>query len=205
MSFLERIAESINDQSLQAKLGILILLIVIICGVYWYFFWSPNANELERLEVKLRQTEKKLQEYEAIAKELPEFQKEFKRLNKEFQIASAKLPKDKEIPSLIDNVYAELSASGLEPIVFEPKGEVNKDIYAEIPINMEVTGSYYDLANFFDRISRLPRIVNVRQLDLKRNAIRGNKPILGAKFNVVTFRLLPASKNLDGNADDKKK
>jgi len=205
MSFIERIAESINDQSLQAKLGILILLIVIICGVYWYFFWSPNANELGRLEVKLRKTEKKLQEYEAIAKELPEFQREFKRLNKEFQIASAKLPKDKEIPSLIDNVYAELSASGLEPIVFEPKGEVNKDIYAEIPINMEVTGSYYDLANFFDRISRLPRIVNVRQLDLKRNAIRGNKPILGAKFSVVTFRLLPASNNLDGNADDKKK
>jgi Tfp pilus assembly protein PilO len=56
---------------------------------------------------------------------------------------------------------------------------------------MEVIGGYYNLADFFDRISRLPRIVNVRDLVLSRADVKGNNVILNAKFNVVTFRLLP--------------
>ena len=54
---------------------------------------------------------------------------------------------------------------------------------------MQVVGTYYNLADFFDRISRLPRIVNVRNLNLERG--KGGGTILDAKFSVVTFRLLP--------------
>ena len=57
---------------------------------------------------------------------------------------------------------------------------------------MKVKGTYFELANFFDRISRLPRIVNVRDLNLKRNKDSNVKNIeLDADFNTVTFRLLP--------------
>ena len=103
------------------------------------------------------------------------------------------MPKEEEIPALIDSIYADISASGLEPEVFKPKSQINKDIYAEIPIEMEVGGSYFELATFFDRISRLPRIVNVQNLNLKRKKDRtnSNSATLGAKFTTVTFRLLP--------------
>ncbi len=57
---------------------------------------------------------------------------------------------------------------------------------------MEVQGNYFELANFFDRISRLPRIVNVRDLNLKRSKDSTAKNMmLDAEFNTVTFRLLP--------------
>jgi type IV pilus assembly protein PilO len=191
MDYIEDLAERLREQPLQNKIAILILLVAVISAVYWYFFWSPNSEGLTRASNRLRQLEKQVSEYEAIAAELPKFEKENERLNREFELAARKLPKEKEIPGLIDGVYSEISASNLDSIIFAPKGQVPKEIYAEIPVEMEVVGSYYDLADFFDRISRLPRIVNVRDLKLARNELRGGNVILNAKFNVVTFRLLP--------------
>lgn len=191
MDYVEDLAERLREQPLQNKIAILILLVAVISAVYWYFFWSPKSEELTRASSRLRQLEKQVSEYEAIAAELPKFEKENERLNREFELAARKLPKEKEIPALIDGVYSEISASNLDSIIFAPKGQVPKDIYAEIPVEMEVVGSYYDLADFFDRISRLPRIVNVRDLKLTRNELRGGNVKLNAKFNVVTFRLLP--------------
>lgn len=191
MSFLDDYSERLNEQPLRVKAGILLLLVAVISVVYWYFFWSPKAEELERAQKRLKQDEVKVREYEAIASELPKFEREYKRLEKEFELAARKLPKDKEIPALIDGVYSEIAASNLDSITFAPKPQVTKEIYAEIPIEMEVIGTYFNLADFFDRISRLPRIVNVRDLQLTRKDIRGGTAILNAKFNVVTFRLLP--------------
>lgn len=189
---LDNLTDWLNEQTLVTKLALFIGLIVIISGAYWYFFWSPNNDRLSNLQSTLQTKRKKLTELENIKKDLPNFIAENERLNREFAIASLKLPKEEEIPALIDSVYSDISASGLEPIVFAPKAQVNRDIYAEIPIEMKVQGSYFELANFFDRISRLPRIVNVRNLDLKRSKNADARNILlDADFNTVTFRLLP--------------
>jgi len=203
MAMLDNVVETIHDQPIHIKIGGLALIVVIIAAAYWYFYWSPGADDLKRARIKLNQSQKKLAELKAVQAELPKFELENKRLNKEFQLISAKLPKDKEIPGLIDNVHSEISASNLDSIIFAPKGQINKEIYAEIPIQMEVVGAYYSLADFFDRISKLPRIVNVRNLVLKRKGIQGGNVILDASFNVVTFRLLP-QQNINANQKGKK-
>ncbi len=193
MAIIENMAESLDQQSVYVKLGVLFAIILIISGVYWYFFWSPKSEELTRARNELQKDRVKLKEYESIAQELPKFEQEFKKLDREFKEAASKLPEEKEIPSLIDSVYAAVSASGLESNTFAPKPEVKKDIYAEIPIDMKVYGSYYDLANFFDRVSKLPRIVNIRDLNLTQEKKRsaGDKIVLDASFTAVTFRLVP--------------
>jgi type IV pilus assembly protein PilO len=202
MAFLDEYSEKLNEQPLHVKAGVLLLIVAVISVVYWYFFWSPGNEQLQAAENKLRQHEIKVREYEAVAAELPKFEKEYKRLEREFELVARKLPKDKEIPALIDGVYSEIAASNLESIIFAPKPQVTKEIYAEIPIEMEVIGTYFNLADFFDRISRLPRIVNVRDLQLTRNNIRGGTVILNVKFDVVTFRLLPEQA---AKPDDNKK
>lgn len=189
---LESLIDWLNEQPLINKLAILVVLVLIVSGAYWYFFWSPNNQKLQSLQKTLQTKRKKLSELENIKEDLPKFIAENERLNKEFQIASLKLPKEEEIPALINSIYSDISAAGLEPKKFAPKGQVNKEIYAEIPIEMKVTGSYFELANFFDRISRLPRIVNVRDLNLKRSKAASQRDIvLNADFTTVTFRLLP--------------
>ena len=201
---LENTIDWLNEQPLLNKLAILVVIVLIISGLYWYFFWSPNNEKLQGLQKNLQTKRKKLNELENIKADLPKFIAENERLNKEFQIASLKLPKEEEIPALINSVYSDISAAGLEPRKFAPKGQVNKDIYAEIPIEMNVRGSYFELANFFDRISRLPRIVNVRNLNLERSKASSQRNILlNAEFTTVTFRLLPP-RETDSKLKDKK-
>jgi type IV pilus assembly protein PilO len=206
MAILTELAESIQEKSLRTKFAMLAGIVIVISGIYWYFFWSPKAEELKAARANLQRLQRKLDEYESIARELPRFESEFKRLNREFELASLKLPKEKEIPTLIDGVYSQVSASGLEPINFLPKGEVKKDIYAEIPIQMKVAGSYSQLADFFERTSNLPRIVNVRDLTLSRGdrASKKNDNVLNADFTTVTFRVLPVPEKLEETTNTKK-
>lgn len=193
MGRIENIVEFLNQKPPRVRLGILIGIVFVLLALFWYFFWSPKFEELKRARADLQREEKRLNEYEQVARELPRFEKEFERLNREFRESARKLPEEKEIPSLIDSIYAAVAGSGLESNTFAPKGEVKKDIYAEIPIEMKVYGSYFSLASFFDRVSRLPRIVNVRDLNLIREEKRsgGDTTVLSADFTTVTFRLLP--------------
>lgn len=198
MGTLAEFFDSIQEKPLSTKIFILAGIVIVVSGVYWYFVWSPNAEKLKADRANLKRLQMKLDEYESIARELPKFELEFKRLNREFEVASLKLPQEKEIPALIDGVYAQVSASGLEPVEFVPKKEVRRDIYSEIPIRMKVAGSYAQLANFFDRISSLPRIVNVKDLSLKRDkkTSKDNDIVLAADFTAVTFRVLPVPEDL---------
>ncbi|HSE83204.1 MAG TPA: type 4a pilus biogenesis protein PilO [Thermodesulfobacteriota bacterium] len=193
MSRFEDLVESINQKTPSVKLGILFGIIAFMVVAYWYLFWSSKAEELKAAKIELQKQEATLNEYRNIEEELPKFELEFKRLSKEFEVAARKLPEEKEIPSLIDSVYAAVSASGLVSDTFAPKPEVKKDIYAEVPVEMKVFGSYYDIATFFDRISKLPRIVNIKDLNLQRKDIKGDKVVLNASFTTLTFRLLPVS------------
>ena len=154
MSYIDNISDWLDEKSLLTKIILLLVIVIVMSGIYWYFLWSPNNQRLTNLERSLQSKQKRLAELQNIEKDLPKFQQEFNRLNKEFEIASLKLPKEEEIPALINSIYSDISASGLEPQVFAPKARVPKDIYAEIPIEMEVVGTYHELANFFDRISR---------------------------------------------------
>lgn len=201
MYYIDTITEWLEEKSLIAKIALLMAIVIVISGVYWYFFWSPNNQKLTNLERSLQNKQKRLAELETIQKDLPKFEQEFERLNKEFQIASLKLPKEEEIPSLINSIYSDISAAGLEPQVFAPKARRPKDIYAEIPIEMEVVGTYHELASFFDRISRLPRIVNVQDLNLSRRKGKNDPEnvVLEADFTTVTFRLLPNKQLETGN------
>ena len=91
-------------------------------------------------------------------------------------------------------MYSAVNASGLTPIAFTPKKEVSKEVYIEIPIALNVRGSYFELANFFDRIAKLPRIINVRNLVLKVSQNTRKKMVLTATFSAVTFRIKPVGK-----------
>lgn len=206
---LSRLSDWLESKTLGTKLILLIVIVVILSAGYWYFYWSPNNKKLISLDKTLNTKQTKLAELENIAKELPKFELEFKRLQKEFEVSALKLPKDEEIPALIDSVYSEVSASGLEPVIFSKKGQVSKNIYAEIPIEMKVSGSFFELATFFDKVSRLPRIVNLRDISLKEGNTRGRSATeedeLSADFTAVTFRLLPNATAQQESGTDKLK
>ena len=68
--------------------------------------------------------------------------------------------------------------------------EVHHDFYAEVPFLIELEGTYHHIALFFDRVSKLPRIVNVGSLKLRVDSEDSSKTTLRVQGTASTFRFL---------------
>jgi type IV pilus assembly protein PilO len=123
----------------------------------------------------------------------------------------AKLPEQKEIPGLLISMSEAEGLGGVEFQLFEPLAPVEKEFYAELPVKISLTGVYHDTAIFFEKVAKLPRIVNVSDLSMERreaakdaNGAKG--PVLATSFLIKTYMFVEkpveGSKKVDGT--DKK-
>jgi type IV pilus assembly protein PilO len=99
------------------------------------------------------------------------------------------LPEAEEIPHLLKNVSNLGQQQGLEFLLFKPEKENPKEFVAEIPVTLHLKGSYHQFGIFFDRLRRLPRIVNIKQLEMGSYEEKTAK--ITAHCQLVTFRVLP--------------
>ena len=101
------------------------------------------------------------------AARLPEFRREVERKEATLQALSRILPSEKEVDDLMRKVQQLAAESSLDVLRFHPETLRPQDFYAEFPITLDLDGSYHNLAYFFDRLSRLSRIVNVTNLNVE--------------------------------------
>lgn len=86
--------------------------------------------------------------------------------------ARQELPEQREIPGLLTVISERANEAGLEVRLFQPRDEVFRDFYAEVPVQIIVEGTYNEVARFFDEVSRLGRIVTVGEV-----AMRSSEPM----------------------------
>ena len=183
--------EKITKLPLTQKLLILGGILVLIFGLYFYFFYVPKSRDLSGLKDQLSKLESERITKKATADNLPIFQKEIKRLNEKLKRALVKLPSAAEIDQLLIEIPVKASESGLEILSFRPESEVRKGFYAEVPISLVFQGRYIDTASFFDRMANMPRIVHVDHINLKPQSVKqGREVVLDASIEITTYRFL---------------
>ena len=111
-------------------------------------------------------------------------------LDRDLKLAMTQLPDKKEIPDLLSAISTLARDSGLDILIFRQKPETYQEFYARVPVEMEVRGTYHQVAGFLDRVGRLDRIVNVSELVVNTPEIEGNDLVLRANSRVTTFRFL---------------
>ncbi len=158
---IHKIIDKLGKLSLLYRILIFLGVFAILVGPYVQFFYLPKKNKIDELKQEYETLNIKLTTARAKVKQLKHFQNKMKKARTEFKMVRKKLPEKKEIPSLLANVSQSGQNAGLEFILFQPKPERKKGFYAEIPVSIKVAGNYHDVAVFFDKVSRLPRIVNV--------------------------------------------
>jgi type IV pilus assembly protein PilO len=119
-----------------------------------------------------------------------------------FKLVMKSLPEKEEIPSLLSNISLSGQDAGLEFVLFQPKKEVKKDFYAEIPVAIKVTGKYHNVALFFDKVARLPRVVNIRNIMMTPG--KGNEK-LSTGCTAVTYKFIDRPKKKSNKKKPKKK
>ena len=168
--------------------------IAIIAGIFIYFIYIPKFKEVERLERRLKQARIKLHQTQQIASQLPEFEAEIEKLNLAFKKALNKLPDNKEIPALLLKITKLGKDAKLTFNLFQPLASRNQDFYAEVPIDIEVHGSYHAVGRFFNQICAMPRIINIYNYSLGDYKPVEGEDFLKTRFQAVTYTFTDTKK-----------
>ena len=178
----------------------LTVLICLLVGVgYYYLYYKEASQKIATLQTKLAELESKIKEQEVIAKNLPSFQAEVRRLEDQLGLLLDQLPNSAEIPSLLKNVSDLGRESGLDFLKFAPRGETGKGFYAEIPVTISVTGEYHGFALFADKVSHLPRIVNLSDIVFSNpKAMGDDRRQVNVSCTATTFRFLEQAAGGEG-------
>jgi type IV pilus assembly protein PilO len=163
--------------------------VLVIGACVWFLLW-PKYEKIDKLETELAKVTKDLEVARQNAAQLDEFKKKMAAAQAEFNLAKNKLPEEKEIPALLESVSQSGQDVGLEFFLFAPGAEVLRDFYAEIPVSVNVQGTYHNAAVFFDKVAGLPRIVNIS--NLKMTPLKGGSK-LDTTCTAVTYKFVEAA------------
>lgn len=179
--------------------GVLVGVIILA----WFLYLSGQQEELEQgeqEEVKLRE-EYKTKVRQAINLESMRKQKE--QVNEYVSTLEKQLPSKAEMDALLSDINQAGLGRGLQFELFKPGQVVVKDYYAELPIDIKVTGNYHDIGSFTSDVANLPRIVTLNNLSLAA----GKDGTLTLEAVAKTFRYLDKEEVAAQRkaAEDKKK
>lgn len=183
---LDRLAKLPRQQRLML-FGLLYVLLVV---VFFFMLYSPKQDERDSLLNEQKNLKTQLAQVEARAANKAQLEAELQELTADLKQAVKELPNDREIPGLLKGISTLGRNVGLEVKKFQPLPEETQEYIAEVPVALEVEGSYHEVAMFFDRLSKMNRIVYVRDVEMLNPVDRGGKVILTVKGRAVTFRFL---------------
>lgn len=184
--------DKIAGQKPANKFAVLLGVLMLIGGGYYYLFYSDvvdkkeaNTRAIATAEAEKDSYEKRKQEYQAFRLEVNQLLEEQKELLRV-------LPKKDDIEQFIENVNAQVELAGLSKVSSVRDPAKPAELYVRIPIRMSLTGTYHQINRFFKNIGELKRIVTIADLQLAIDTSNSSKEgqVLKADFTAQTFQFV---------------
>ena len=188
--FFEKVEKLSTVQRILIYSGTFLVLI----GAVVYFLYMPKWDSKTELQAEFENLSNQLVVAKVNAAKLPKLRAQMKVEEVKFAEASKALPDRRELPTLLTVISQSGGEAGLEFQLFQPGAEVNKKFYTEIPLQLRVEGGYHNLAEFFDRVAAIPRIVTIKDITIVPG---GQKDVrkLSASCAAVTYKFLEQVEN----------
>jgi len=162
--------------------GIFIAILIVGALLDWKDHWDAlDAAQSEELRLKDQYGQKKAKaiNFDLYVQQLKEVEQSFGALVKQ-------LPNRAEIDALLTDINQAGLGRGLTFELFKPATQERmEDFYAELPINVKITGNYHDMGAFASDVAQLPRIVTLNDV-----TINNDKGTLTLDAVAKTFRYL---------------
>ncbi len=173
----------------------LIISIAVAVGGYYYLIKDQIA-ELDTIKQEEISLKNSFETKQRKAVNLKDYKAQLDQIEASLGEMIKQMPTKAEVANLLVDISQTGLASGLEFKLFKPGGEIRKEFYSELPINIEVIGDYEELGLFVSGLASLPRIVTVHDVNMKPNAPSG----MAMKATVKTY-----NEGVDQPAPKKKK
>lgn len=170
-----------------AKFGALVLLFALVVFFAWYFGWSEQQTELESKQGQERNLRVQYAEKKAQAINLDLHVQQLKQVEEQFGALLRQLPSRSEMDSLLSDINQAGLGRGLQFELFKPGGERVQEFYAELPVDIRVTGNYHDIGAFASDVAQLSRIVTLGEIGITN---RDKEGVLAMEAVARTYRYL---------------
>lgn len=213
LNSIEPLIKQISELTKIQRIIICCVSVAMIVGIFVYFLYMPKYEEINKLKKEIAEQEKTLEKTKINAAQYAEYQKKLEAAQAKFNVVSKALPLKDEVPALLTGISQVGKDSGLTFLLFKPEKEIMKDFYAELPVTMNLSGTYHDLGVFFDQLAGMSRIVNVKKFEINIGGkkLKKNKDVpgdgLGIECTVETYKFVEPQpvKEEEGKGKKKKK
>ncbi len=218
----------IKKMPLKRKLLIVGGVYLVLAVAYYFLILQSSFEQKSSLQTKLSELQEQVTAKERLAAQKNKYIRELKEREELLRTALTKLPDEREIPGLLYAVAQAGRDSGIDFILFEPKVIEKKPpepvkkpadkkptgkgtpekvteekFYEEIPVRVTVTGSFQSTALFFEKVARLPRIINIEEIAMSEGKdVKGRGRYISTSCMIKTYMFL--EKLSEKKADEKK-
>ena len=166
---LDTVFDRVSELSKVQRIVICVSVFILLFVLFWFLSYWPRWQSIGKLDAEHKRLSADLERSKKNAQQLATLRKEFESKQRDFNLVMKSLPEKEEISSLLTGVSQSGQQAGLDFLLFQPRGDVNKNFYAEIPVSIRVRGGYHNVAQFFDKVANLSRIVNIRNIQISRD------------------------------------
>lgn len=149
-----------------AKIVVLILVFALLVGAGWYFDWQHRHASLEQVEAEETELRQRFEVRQRRAAALDDYKQQLEEMEESFGAMLRQLPSRVEVAGLLVDISQTGLASGLEFELFRPQQTREREFYAEMPIEIEVRGTYHQFGRFVSGVANLPRIVTLHDVEI---------------------------------------
>lgn len=188
-----------NTMTKNGQWGVVGGLCAVMLGLFYWFYWSPTAERSTALQVSITTIQQENQRTKEIADQLPQLEADLEVMEANLATLQNILPEARETDVLLRRLQTAAADTNLNLRRFENQTPILHDFYAEVPVQLDVVGTFHDLARFFDRVSKFGRIVTVGEVTITA-VTDGGPNTIQSQCTASTFYFLPEAEAAEPGA-----
>lgn len=153
--------ENFSELSSLKQWAVVMLGGLLVTAALYYTVFKPQRDAADRAQQALDSKLRENAELQSYKPKLKDMDQQLANLKQQMEIERHIVPDEKEVPEFIKLLDAEALKSGVEIRRYTAKPGTSKDFYTEVPFEIELDGPYYSVLDFFDRVGKLERIINI--------------------------------------------
>nr|WP_312823080.1 type 4a pilus biogenesis protein PilO [Acinetobacter oleivorans] len=191
---------SYGSWPLSVKITCWVFIFFAVLALGYFVVIQPKLQAIDNAQAQESNLLNEFREKDSKLRNLQQYQLQLQEMQANFNQQLEQLPKETEIPSLVEDINLTGVSSGLKFKNIRLEDEVKQEIFIEQPIAMEATGDYHAFGAFVSSIAALPRIVTMHDFVVEAAPVKDSKsdiPVLNYSIKAKTYRYMGAVENAE--------
>jgi Tfp pilus assembly protein PilO len=167
-----------------------VIVVVVIFALAHFFYFAPQNTKLQALRADRIKIENEVKDLKQKKKELDKIEAELVVMTAQLKGLETIIPQRKEQADILRQIQQLAYDARLDVTNFAQQKEVNREFYAEWPINVQVTGAYNNLGTYFDRLSQYSRLFTIDKFNIKAVNRQTDQTTISANWTAKTYLFL---------------